>query len=161
METLVINKDNALKAYNGANDKGKKLLSDLLGDKVFIQNPIERFKTYEDICEAAGIYPGHSLPYANPKTKKEISINGFAKLQTIFEAFNDGWEPDYSDSSQYKYYPWFQWVPSRSVFDYSVTFCTHTVTYLGSRLCTNTSEKAKYIGEQFTAIYNEAFNPTI
>jgi len=161
METLTINKENALKAYNGANDKGKRLLSDLLGDKVFIQNPIERFKTYEDVCDAFNMFPGHSLPYPNPKTKREVSINGFSALQLIFEAFNGDWEPDYSKSNQYKYYPWFEWVPSRSAFVYTYTDYTRTTTYLGSRLCTDTDEKATYIGKQFSDIYNEAYNPTI
>jgi hypothetical protein len=70
-------------------------------------------------------------------------------LSVIFEAINDGWEPDFSNHNQYKYFPW-PWVSS-SGFGFSGTTYNYVGTYsaVGSRLCTDTSEKAIWILEQF------------
>lgn len=42
MENLTILKENAIKAFDEANAKGKNLLKNLFGEKVFIKNIIER-----------------------------------------------------------------------------------------------------------------------
>lgn len=172
METLQINKSNALKAYNQADGSLKRTLSTLFGIEVLSQDPIDRFKTYEEICESAGIHPWQSLPYPTPITKKEVSLNGVFKLETIYEEFNrqipdtsndfkEYWEPDYTNGSQRKWYPWMDWSPSLSRFVFTNTRCTHTGTCLGARLCTNTDAKAKYIGIQFEKEFNEFLNPQI
>jgi len=132
-------------------------------------NPMD-YKSYEEICAAGGIDPVKSLPFSKPVSKKQVSCNGVFKLLTIFDAFNfreefktpaeAAWDPDYSNSNQEKWYPWHSW-SSVGAFVFDCTLFTDTFTTLGSRLCTNTQPKAKYISTQFNAEWNEFLNPKI
>ncbi len=161
MKTVTINEENARKAYNEAPDEFKKTLATLLGPDVVLPDPMDRYKTWLDICLASDLDPVRCLPYPIPTTKQQVSLNGFAKLQLIYEAFNQGWEPDYSNSNQWKHYPWFEFVPADGGFVYTYSSFTLASTDLGARLCTDTEAKAVYIGKQFCDIFNEAFNPQI
>ena len=87
--------------------------------------------------------------------KSEIA---FMKLKTIFKAankMNNDWKADYSNSSQYKYYPYFVW--RSSGFRYLGTYYADAYTNTGSRLCCGTSDDAKYIGKKFEDLYNDYF----
>lgn len=163
METLTINKKNAVKAYEEATGDLKKIFGIAFGLERL--NPIGYFKSYEDVCRYNGIDPIASLPFPDPKTKKQVSCNGDFKLQTIFQEFNRNdddtyWEPDYTNSEA-KWYAWFEWSASVGGFVYSDTNCTDTNTLLGARLCTNTDAKMQYIAKTFTAEWNEFLNPKI
>jgi hypothetical protein len=81
------------------------------------------------------------------------------ELFVIFEAINDGWKADFTNSSQWKYYPWGKVLSAGSGFDFSDSDFGYgdTDTVVGSRLCTNTSEKAKYIFKQFNEQYKKFF----
>lgn len=129
------------------------------------------FETWEQICDAAGIDPVDCLPFEIPINKKQVSANGLFKLETIFDAFNhreefkntvhEPWEADYANPSQEKWYPWHDWVASRSAFVFKYSNYTLTITYLGSRLCTDTDKKATRIGKQFHKEWNEFLNPQL
>ena len=74
-------------------------------------------------------------------------------LMVVFDAINDGWEPDFSNQNEARYYPW-PWVLSSGFgFSLSLYSCDYTAASVGSRLCTNTSEKAVYILEQFPDLW--------
>ena len=166
METITINKKNAIKAYSKATGELKDTLGTLFGKSVVNPNPIEIFKSYEDVCETAGIDPVKSLPFPNPTTKKQVSANGCFKLQTIFDEFNRDengviWEPDYTNRYEAKWYPWHEWSASAGGFVYTGANYTYPLTYLGARLCTNTDAKALYIGKAFNKEWNEFLNPQI
>ena len=81
------------------------------------------------------------------------------KLYIIFKAINNGWIPDWNNWDQGKYFPWFRVLSSGSGFDFSFSVYDYdsTITDVGSRLCTDTSEKALYIGKQFGEEYAEFF----
>lgn len=157
MEILQISKENAIRAFKEANDKGKALLTNLFGEKVFSQKITDRLKTFEDCCEELEVDPKKVLPYLNPSNKDEISINAYAKLIIILRAFNEGWVPDWSNSNQYKYFPWLQY---KSGFGFSITTYDgwHTGAGVGSRLCLKSSDLAIHVGKQFEKEYNEYFN---
>lgn len=133
-------------------------------------NPMD-YRSYDEICAAGGIDPKSSLPFQNPQTKRQVSCNGVFKLLTIFDAFNfreefktaaeSAWEPDYANSNQAKWYPWHDWKASVGAFVFRGTSFPTTATGLGSRLCTNTEPKAKYISTQFNAEWNEFLNPQL
>ncbi|WP_295675615.1 hypothetical protein [uncultured Mucilaginibacter sp.] len=164
MDTITIDKKNALKAHKEADGPLKKALATVFG--LTWRNPIEAFKSYEEVCEAAGINPIKSLPFPTPTTKKQVSCNGLFKLETIFDEFNrdengDIWEPNYEDKSEEKHYPWHEYVPSLRRFVYSRTDYSHTYTALGARLATNTAPKAIAIGKNFNKEWNEFLNPQI
>jgi hypothetical protein len=57
-------------------------------------------------------------------------------------AINNGWVPDYSNSNQAKYFPWGIASSSGLGFRDSNYGFDYTITGVGSRLCTDTAEKA-------------------
>jgi len=111
-------------------------------------------KTFEDACKKTGIEttePEIKAAHIEP-VKAMIA---YYKLVIIFLAINNGWKPDWSDHNQWKYYPWFYVLSSGFGFGGSFCSCDHSCTLVGSRLCTDTGEKAEYIAEQFKDLYQE------
>ena len=112
-------------------------------------------KTFEDACKKEGVDP-LKLPDVSmiPEDLRSAVIN-YYKLCIIYRAINNGWTPDWSDFNQYKYYPWFSVLSSGSGFDFTRTYCSsaYAPAFVGSRLCTDTSEKALYIGKTFGEEY--------
>jgi hypothetical protein len=151
METLQINKSNAVKAFNEADKSGKDLLANLFGSEVFTPKKItDRVKSYEDACIVMKVNPYDYLPYDCPATPFEKSINAFAKLQVIAQALNEGWQPNWDNTSEYKYYPWFK---IQGGFAYHYVFYCYSNSYVGSRLCFKSSALAEYAGKQFLDLY--------
>jgi len=164
METITIDRKNAIKAHKEATGELKKALATAFG--LAWRNPIEAFQSYEEVCEAAGIDPVKSLPFQKPTTKKQVSCNGLFKLETIFDEFNrnengDIWEPNYEDGTEAKHYPWHDFNPSLRRFVYTYAYSAGTDAHLGARLATNTAEKADYIGKNFNKEWNEFLYPQI
>ncbi|WP_373248779.1 hypothetical protein [Bacteroides thetaiotaomicron] len=117
----------------------------------------KRVKTYADACAVLGIEPINEEVFTKLGfTKDEIA---YRKLKTVVEALNEGWRPDWSDSSDYKYWNWFVYNPSYAGFGYAYTSCTPSSTYtgVGSLLCFKTRELAAYAGRQFEDLYNDFF----
>jgi len=114
-------------------------------------------KSFEDACKKEGIDP-LLLPDVSmiPDEFRSPIINAY-KLMIIFKAINNGWVPDWNSWGQYKYYPWFIVAPGGVGFSHSDYDLTHPGTYVGSRLCTDSSEKALYIGTQFEEEYKQYF----
>lgn len=109
MNTLEVTKENALKAYDGADKKGKALLTNLLGEKVFQRNIRERIKTFEDVCKEMGKDPKDYNYSGNDPD--DFAANALRMWLLILRCFNEGKEADWSDSSQYKYAPWMKFSP--------------------------------------------------
>ena len=114
-------------------------------------------KSFEDACVKENIDPT-ALPDVSmiPEDLHKPIISAY-KLMIIFLAINNGWRPDWSKSSQYKYFPWYRVLSSGFGFSDSDFNCDSADTAVGSRLCTDTSEKAEYIAEQFQEEYKEYF----
>lgn len=110
-------------------------------------------KSFDDACKKVGINP-ESLPLLEELAEEfRKPILASYKLMVIFKAINDGWTPDWSDDDQRKYFPWFEVSPSGS--DFSGSFCGYicAITIVGSRLLTDSSEKALYMANQFQDLY--------
>lgn len=93
----------------------------------------------------------------NPShVKALIALN---ELFTIAQAWNkeDEFEPDFSNSNQYKYFPWFVYDNGAAGFVWAYTSATATNAnaYFGSRLCFKTPERARQFGEQFIDLWND------
>lgn len=114
-------------------------------------------KSFEDACKALSIEP--ALPGVSWLPEKhQKAIIAHYKLVIIAQALNEGWEPDWSNWSQYKYYPWMEIKATKKNpagsgfsgydFDYS-----STITAVGSRLCFKSRDLAMYAGKQFEDLY--------
>ena len=112
-------------------------------------------KTFEDACKKLNLDPTKLPDVSGIPEEFTKPIIAAYKLYVIYKAINNGWVPDWSNWDQYKYYPWFKVLSSGFGFSHSLYIYANTVTTVGSRLCTDTSEKAEYIGKQFEALYQE------
>ena len=108
-------------------------------------------KTFEDACDVLG-FKTNAIFHGND-SQDEIA---FKKLKVIVKAINMGWTPDWDNDNQRKWYPWFI-LSSGFGFGASGYDSAYSSTSCGSRLCTDTREKALYIAEQFKAEYQDYF----
>lgn len=87
------------------------------------------------------------------------ALRSLVKLVTIAEAWNkaDGFVPDYSNSDQWKYYPWFKYDHHTAGFVFAYTYYTASLASAsyGSRLCFKSSERAAQFGKQFIELWND------
>lgn len=89
-------------------------------------------------------------------TKALLALN---RLFTIAQAWNkaDNFVPDYSNSNQDKWFPWFVYKKDAAGFVYAGTYSTpsSTAANFGSRLCFKTPARARQFGEQFIDLWND------
>jgi hypothetical protein len=119
----------------------------------------KRVKSYADACAVLGIEPmNEEVLVKLGFTGEEIARR---KVGTIAEALNEGWVPNWNDTDEYKYYPWFYIEPNNSgaYAGLSCALTLHTASttsaFIGSRLCFKTSALARYAGETFTELYTQ------
>lgn len=101
----------------------------------------------------------HLVQDVNPKhIKALIALN---ELFTIAQAWNkaDDFVPDFSNSMQDKWFPWFVYDKGAAGFVYAYAYSTPSATnaYFGSRLCFKTRNRAIQFGKQFVGLYNQVF----
>ena len=116
-------------------------------------------KTFEDACKVLNLDATTIIPDFSffPESEKEAMI-AHCKLVIIAKAINGDWVPDWNDWGQYKYYPWFKMgSPSGGGFSYDVCDGWAAYSAVGSRLCFETREMAKYAGKQFEDLYKAYF----
>lgn len=157
MRTLQIKQDSLLAAFRNAGKEGKQVLSDLFGKQVALYDNItDRVKSFEDACQVLGISTNVPEVKGLPRKHQKAIIANY-KLIVIAEALNEGWKPNWQDSDEYKYYPWFDMSNPAGV-GYSDTFYTasHTSANIGSRLCLKNRELAIYFGQTFTDLFNDS-----
>ena len=90
--------------------------------------------------------------------KALVALN---ELFTIAEAWNkaDDFVPDFSNSMQDKWFPWFVYDKGAAGFVSASTIYAPSCTsaYFGSRLCFKTRNRAIQFGKQFVDLYNQVF----
>lgn len=148
---LKVEKENAIKAWKEGNAETKKVLENLYGKEVFNMKITDRVKTFEDAYEIAGRL---QIPNFNvfPVAERSFFENMW-KMTIITKVLNEGWEPDWDNSDEPKYYPYFYMSPSGFAFYVASDGCTCAAAGCGSRLRFRTSELARYAGEQFVDIW--------
>lgn len=125
----------------------------------------ERVKSYADACAVLGV---------GKMDEKAMKACGFRpdeiarrKLETITEALNEGWRPDWNNTDEYKYFPWFYIKPGAGKdaegkpngayagLAYADTINAASTSYadLGSRLCFHERRTAAYAGDTFRDLY--------
>jgi hypothetical protein len=123
--------------------------------KVSKKNSMFDYKTINTV-EAAflkcGLDPAN-LPDISKLPERFSFLTTCFILSVIFEAINDDWVADFSNKNQAKYFPW-PWVSSSGLgFSISNYGYDNAHTDVGSRLCTDTSEKAIWILETFPELW--------
>ena len=142
MNTIEITKGNALKAFKSADSKGKELLKNLLGSEILSEKITDRIKTMDDVYQEEGIDK-------EAFRKSFMFIEDFyaAEYRLAIKVLNEGWEPNWSNSSEYKYVPYVEISGvgfSRSGYGYWYSYSG-----VGSRLCFKSKETCLFFLEQF------------
>ena len=134
------------------------------------QDPNEQIKSFEDAVRYLKISDLDTLeeygiaedsPTAILLSNDELTkkIDAYTKLLTIATAWNkiDGFVAYWENTSQYKYFPLFEYSRDAAGFVCVSTTCATTTVEAGidSRLCFKTSERAKQFGEQFIDLWND------
>lgn len=150
--------DSAAREYVDEKDSDVTVF-DLAVMSIEVNDPCDSVKTYEDACEVLGI---------EPMDEKAMAAAGFRpdeiarrKLETVTEALNDGWKPDWNNKEQDKWVPWFWIKPNKEkgaasaglAYAYTNSAPTTTSANIGSRLCFKDARTARYAAEQFTELY--------
>lgn len=156
---IEITEEEAIQYYNSSNDNGfKALLEKQFGVGFWKpKNIINQVKDFNDILRISGSKLEDILPYKNPRNKKQISQNNFAKIQLIEEVLNQGWAPDWNNHNEYKYYPYFEhkiqggWVYC-GYCDRNFSSFTAEVAYFKS------PELAIFVGKTFIKEYSDFLN---
>ena|ERR1035437_1552132 len=110
--------------------------------------------SFEDACKKLGLET--TLPDVSrllPKYRNQQIA--FYKLTVIIEAVNDGWVIDWTDSTQYKYFGWYDMQDggfSSYDTDYDITN-----TFVPSALYIKSKELAEYVGKMFIDEFKQLY----
>ena len=135
------------------------------------QEPNEQIKSFEDAVRFLGVNSldnnkdlifAQDYPVSFVATNKDMcKINAYTKLLIIATAWNkiDGFVAYWEDTSQYKYFPWFEYSRDAEGFVYASTYnaAANAAANFGSRLCLKTRERAMQFGKQFIDLWNDFF----
>jgi len=153
-KTLIIDDATARKIYPSADPELKAILEDSYGKPFFSLKITDRIKSFEDACEY-----NNTDPKARRFTIGTINQIYQERVAEIVKALNEGWVPNYNDSGEYKYTPYFYLDAPGFRFDDS--YCTYTGAYTGtgSRFALKSRELADYAGRQFVKEYENWMTP--
>ena len=116
----------------------------------------DRVKSYADACNVLCIEPmDEDSMRAHGFRRDEIARR---KLETITEVLNEGWKPNWADTDEYKFYPWFlvkKVYGASAGLSYATTYSAATSTNVDSRLCFHDRDTACYAGKTFLDIYEQ------
>ncbi len=150
-------KSDILSAYKSGTPELQKAFERLYGKETFITSkPVDKdilssIKNFADILRLS-----KTTQAAFDKLHKGKTTYGYAleQLVLISKVLNLGWTPNWSDSNEAKYYPYFQW--QGAGFGFALTYYDYDDTYTlcGSRLCFKERKTAEFAGRVFIDIYN-------
>lgn len=183
MSEITINKDKLVQAYEAATDEQKQLLTDLYGKEIFRPQDItERIKTFSDACYALGEEHLLVREFITKSYCPSPDLEAYMMLRIITAALNQGWSPDWTNSDEWKYYPWFclytedeynrldedekelccRVVGRSSSYAHAIGglvyasahyASSYSYSYVGSRLAFKTRDLALYAGKQFINVW--------
>ena len=139
---------------------GNGTISDYFYKEEDYEEITDRVKTYEDACKVLGVEP---INEQNAKARGfRLDEIARRKLETITASLNEGWKPDWNNTDQCKYYPYFYIQENAKgegsaglSYSNASTAATTTFALFGSRLCFHDSCLAQYAGNQFTGLYEQ------
>lgn len=180
METLKIDKEKVINAYQQGSKKKKKLLEKIFGVETFRPaNVTDRVKTFDDALEELG-KDNHLVKEYEAICKADVTENTivYSRLCVITAAMNEGWRPMFV-KEEYRYFPYFYLYTNEEIsrmseeeksrvvfrsynsavayggvsFAYAFYGSAYVYANFGSRLAFKTEELAEYAGKQYIDLY--------
>lgn len=167
---IVTNKENqdVLGKYNTKGEASEAIISECEDTDLTVfdfdckeveeKEPSELCPDFAASCKYLGINDEFVFDCGDDHIK---AMQSLYMLCVIAQAWNkiDGFVPDWSDGSQWKYYPWFVYKQEKGhagfVCAYTGKTAATTSASLGSRLCFKSSNRARQFGEMFTDLFND------
>ena len=118
---------------------------------------MKKIKLFLDACKKLGKSQDMLPDVSMLDERMQKYLIGLYKLAVIRDAIVDGWEADYKNRNQRKWYAVFIYDSASTSFRFFVAAYDYTFASAGSgaRLSFETEEQAIYFGEQFIDIHNE------
>lgn len=148
MANLTITEEKAKQLYPNAPSELKQIFEDTFGKKVFQKDIKDRVKSFWDARVVLDLDPNINIS----GSEDEVA---YKKLKIIVKALNEGWTPDWNDSNQYKWHPWFYLDTPGFRFAGSSTWGTISLIGGGTRLCFRSKGLSDYAASQFLEIYKK------
>lgn len=155
-EVLAITEDNNELDEDDVDSEDAVTVFDFFTEEV---EDAPRVTSYEEACERVGVEPlTEERIKALELRPDEVARK---KLEVITAALNEGWSPDWNNTSEYKYYPYF-YIEPRNLGAITGLSCANTLysasvtnASIGSRLCFHEPDAARYAGRTFTELYEQ------
>lgn len=120
----------------------------------------DRIKSFEEACLQLGLDPTQLPVVENLPEKDQSSIIAFYKLTIIIRALNEGWEPNWADFSERKFYNYLYIggnayhgsLCGLSASTANSVFSSANSSF-GARLCFKSRDLAEYAYSQFKELY--------
>ena len=113
-------------------------------------------KTFLEACKKLKLDPKKVLPVVKsmPLEMQKPQL-AYTKLVIIAAALNDGREPNWDNTNEWKYWPWF-WM-DKPGFRFGASDCSLSGTDSagGSRLCFRTRELSDYAAKKFLPLWKD------
>lgn len=113
---------------------------------------MEKIKTFADAQRETGAQDTPDFNEA-PEEVREF-LKAIYQAAVITKALVGDWKPNWNDSNQEKWFPWFRMSSGGFVFGGAGYGCSRAYAGVASRLCFPSEEMAEYAGRQFTDIYS-------
>lgn len=153
MTELTLKKSTAKNLYPEAPKWFQKVLIETFGEDYFKKRAYTDIKTFADACEECGTTEEEFNELFGHIGLSEDTI-AYEKMKIVAKAINQGWTPDWDNTNQRKYWPYFK-LSSGFGFSFSDFGYGLTNSAVGSRLCFETEEKCTYAAKQFIDIYEQ------
>jgi hypothetical protein len=143
-----MDKKQALKELKELKDRANKLEAIINAPESLIGS----ITTYKQVCKALNIEELTLSDFSFLPTEDRKKTLAFHKLQQIAKLFNGDWKPDWKNTNQNKYYPYFNAASGGLGFSDSGSCffsCFSSVVYFKDK------ETSDYVGKTFLSIYKD------
>lgn len=121
----------------------------------------KEIKSYEDACKVLGLTPISDEAF-NVFGQDAKTMSAYHKLTVITRAINEGWQPDWNNSSERKYEPYMYNISAGLACADAYKASTHSNTSVGSCLCFCNYERCLFAVKTFgNTLYKDYFRPEI
>lgn len=150
--TKTFDKDKLLLMYENSDALGKKNLESIFGSDLFAPYTTELLEFVKTACKNQGLDFETDIPYKTPVNGHQKALNAMAMMLIGAKEIRGDWEPDWDNSSQAKYFPYYNMTSSGLGFSDTGYVCWVTFTSVGSRLCFPTKQQSDKFGKMFFPI---------